>query len=384
MILERRRDGVFIKDIAQELGVHPKTVSRALARSSEPPPRPKGERPTKLGPFEAQVDAYLAEGLWNASVILRKLKAGGYSGGYTMLREYIKPKRALRPKGVVRFETAPGEQLQHDWAECTLAIGGEEQKVYLAVNVLGYARALHVVAMPALDAEHTYEALIQSFEYLGGTCQTVLVDNQKSAVLDWREGRARFNPRFRELGKHYGFSPKACRPRRAQTKGKVERMVRYVKENALAGRPSFDSLAELNAYLAHWCDTVANVRHHADLREPVGERWQREREHLQPLPPARFDTAYHALRQVSLDAYIAWNGTRYSVPGHLAGETVAVAVTLGGVLTVRQGDAVLAEHRLADQPHSTVTVDDHHSALWAAVRVAERGLDDYASLAEAV
>lgn len=380
MIQERRREGVFIKDIAQELGVHPKTVSRALARGSEPPPRTKGKRSTKLEPFQPLVDNYLTEGIWNASVILRKLKAAGFPGGYTMLREYIKPKRILRPKGVVRFETAPGEQLQHDWGERTLLIGGVAQKVYLAVNVLGYGRALHVFAAPRQDAEHTYEALIRSFEYFGGVCQTVLVDNQKSAVLDWREGRARFNPRFRELGKHYGFTPKACRPRRAQTKGKVERMVRYVKENALVGAPRFDSLEALNTYLIHWCETVANRRRHADLKEPVSLRWQRERAQLQVLPPERFDTAYHATRQVSLDAYVAWEGARYSVPGHLAGLTVALTIGLDGILKVHQSETLVAEHRLALIPHSTVTMPEHHSALWAVVRVAERTLDDYARL----
>lgn len=381
MIAERRAEGAFVKDIAREQGVHPKTISRALKRGGEPPARRCGVRETKLSAFEGQIDQWLQDDIWNASVIYRRLKSSGYAGGYTMVRGYIQPKRRLRPKGTVRYETAMGEQLQHDWGELWLSIGGEEQRVYLAVNVLGYSRADHVVAMPSLDAEHTYEALIQSFEYFGGVPKTVLVDNQKAAVLDWREGRPYFNPRFRELGKHYGFVPKACRPRRAQTKGKVERIVRYVKENALAGRPAFDSWAELNQYLTTWCDQVANRRRHADLREIVWDRWQQERSVLQALPGDRFDTAYHAQRQVSMDAYVSWEGSRYSVPGHLAGETVALRVTLAGQLEIRHANqGMVASHRLATIGNATVLVDDHHACLWAQVRVSERSLADYDAL----
>lgn len=377
MILERKAQGAYNKDIARELGVHPKTVARALKRGAEPPRRKSGQRPTKLDPFKPQVDELLQQGIWNASVILRRLRAAGYAGGYTMLRQYIQPKRALRPKGVVRFETPPGQQFQHDWGECWLTLGGERQKVYLAVNVLGYSRALHVVAFPSLDAEHTYEAIIQAFEYLGGVCREVLVDNQKSAVLDWRDGRPRFNPRFRELGRHYGFVPRACRPRRAQTKGKVERMVGYVKDNALAGAPAFESWEDLNRYLADWCDTVANGRIHSDLKEAIRPRWDRERPQLQTLPVHRFDTAYYERRQVSLDAYVAWGGNRYSVPGHLAGEAVTVRVSLDDRLAVHHRDQVVAEHTLATESGTNVTVAEHHEPLWASVRVSERALDDY-------
>lgn len=183
------------------------------------------------------------------------------------------------------------------------------------------------------------------------------------------------------MGKHYGFVPKACRPRRAQTKGKVERIVRYVKENALAGSPAFDTWAELNTYLLHWCDTVANRRTHADLKEIVEARWQDEKVDLKPVPASRFDTAYHAVRQVSLDAYVSWQGCRYSVPGHLAGESVRLRVLLDGHLEVHHGhEGRVANHPLARDDQHTVTVSEHHAPLWAAVNVNERSLSDYAVL----
>lgn len=378
MILKRRQAGVKLKDIAEELGVNVRTVRRAMARGSEPPPRRKNVRTKKLAPYTGQIDALLADNVWNASVVFRRLRESGYTGGYSTVREYIHPRRALKPsRATVRFETAPGRQLQHDWAEHVLAIGGISQKTYIAVNTLGYARCVHAVAMPSLDAEHTYESIVQAFEYFGGVTAEVLVDNQKAAVIDWRDGRPFFNRRFRELGRHMGFVPKACRPRRAQTKGKVERMVGYVKDNALCGNLSFDSFDELNVYLRHWCDTVCNVRKHSDLQEYVNLRWEQERPTLKPLPPLRFDTAYHAYRQASMDAFVDYQGSRISVPSCVAGQRVSIRVTLNGELGVFQDGQCLATHRLSDTSHDVVVISDHHAPMWAALKVAERSLSDY-------
>jgi len=380
MISERRRQGVFLKDIAAELGVHPRTVRRALKRGGEPPRRPK-QRPSKLDPYKAQVDALLAEGIWNAEVIFRHLQQAGYSGKLSILRAYIRPKRQLRPSvGTVRYETAPGYQLQHDWAERYVVLGGVRQKIYLAVNVLGHSRALHVVAMPRCDAEHTYEAIIQAFEALGGVTATVLVDNQKSAVIHWADGRPHFNRRFRELGAHYGFVPKACRPRRAQTKGKVERMVHYVADNALAGRePRFDDWDDLNAHLQAWCQTVANRRFVRELGEAVPERLGREQPLLSDLARQRFDTAYREQRVVSLDAYVSVGNVRYSVPGHLVGQRLSLRIQLDGWIELADlSGTVVARHRQSRGDQRVVTIAEHHTALWQQVRVESRSLGYYA------
>jgi len=382
MISERRREGVFIKDIATELGVHPRTVRRALKRGSEPPRRPS-QRPSKLDPYKARVDEMLAEGIWNAEVIYRDIRKAGYPGRLSILRAYIRPKRALRaPAGTVRYETAPGQQLQHDWAERFVTIAGVRQKVYLAVNVLGYSRGLHVVAMPRCDAEHTYEAIIQAFEAFGGVAATVLVDNQKAAVLGWPDGKPRFNARFREMGRHHGFTPKACRPRRPQTKGKIERLVAYVAGNALAGaNPTFDSWADLNAHLRAWYQTVANRRLHRELGESVDSRLARELPALIPLPRDRFDTAYRGQRVVSLDAYVSVDGVRYSVPGHLVGQRLALKVQLDGWIELADlAGGVVARHRKVSGDQRVVTIAEHHAALWSQVRVQARELDYYAEV----
>ena len=191
MIQERLRQGVYVKDVAAELGVHPRTVSRARQRGAAPAGRRPAARHSKLDAYKPEVDRLLAAGVWNAVVILRELQARGYSGQVSILRDYIRPKRPLRQaRATVRFETAAGEQLQNDWAHYRTLVAGREQEVHFAVNTLGYSRRFHFVAMACEDAEHTYESLIQSFEYFGGVTAEVLVDNQKTEVISHRIGAA--------------------------------------------------------------------------------------------------------------------------------------------------------------------------------------------------
>jgi transposase len=147
-----KKRGVYHKDIAAELGVHPRTVSRALQRGSAPQ-RERKRRASKLDPYKPEIDRLLAEGVWNGVVILREIQAQGYDGGHTILRDYIQPKRAQRQsKATVRFETPPGHQLQSDWGEITTAIAGVETKVYFIVNTLGYSRRFHFWCTDRMDA----------------------------------------------------------------------------------------------------------------------------------------------------------------------------------------------------------------------------------------
>lgn len=371
--------GVYLKDIANELGVHPKTVSRALARGDAPAP-PRRKRGSKLDPYKATIDQLLSENVWNAKVILREIQAQGYTGGYTILRQYIQPKRALRPgKATVRFETGPGEQLQSDWGEVMTEIAGEQVKVHFIVNQLGYSRRFHFWCTHRADAEHTYEGLIRSFEYFGGVPQEVLVDNQKSAVLEHpSRGQPRFNERFLDLAGWYGFTPRACKPYRARTKGKDERMVGYIKRHFFVRYRTFESWAHLNQLGAQWLAEEADQRVHGTVKEVVAERFARERPFLGPLPARRYDTSYWETRRVSWDAYIDVRGNRYSVPAHLVGQRVAVRIHLDGTLRVYCEETLMATHRLRSIQEGWSTVPEHHASLWqSTLQVEQRPLEVY-------
>lgn len=365
--------GVYYKDIAADLGVHPKTVSRALKRGAAPQ-RLRKRRGSKLDPYKAKVDQMLTDGVWNAMVILREIQAEGYSGGITILREYIAPKRALRPgRATVRFETEPGEQLQTDWGEISVEIAGEPIKVHFIVNQLGYSRRFHFWCTDSEDAEHTYEGLIRSLEYFGGVPEQVLVDNQKCAVLDHPAGgRPRFNERFLDLALWYGFTPRACKPYRARTKGKDERMVGYIKGNFFVRYRSFESWAHLNQLAEQWLAEEADPRVHGTVNEVVAERFAREQPFLHSLPDQRYDTSYRETRQVAWDSYINVRGNRYSVPADLVGQTVPIRIGLDGTLRIYHGESLVATHLLQSKGAGWVTVPEHHASLWESTWQVER------------
>ena len=384
MIQALARRGVYQCDIAAQLGVHPKTVSRVLRRGTAPTGRRRPERGSKLVPYHGTVDRLLGEGVWNAVVILREIQAQGYTGSITTLKDYMRPKRSLRPsRATVRFETPPGRQLQSDWGQVMTRIAGVETEAHFIVNTLGYSRRFHFWCTDCEDAEHTYEGLIRSYEWFGGVAEETLVDNQKVAVLEHRsKSKPRFNERFLDLAGHYGFTPRACKPARAQTKGKDERMVGYIKHHFFVRYRDFESWAHMNQLAEQWLRDEADERVHGTVKEVVRERFAREAPTLKPLPAVRYDTSYREERQVGWDAFVDVGGNRYAVPSTLAGQVVPVRITLDGVLYVYDGDQVVATHTLRPASAGWVRVPEYHAALWREVlRVDHRDLSVYEEVA---
>ena len=383
-IKELAEKGIYKKDIAEELGVSPKTVTRALARKGAP----SGERPnarrSKLDPFKPLIDSLLSQGVWNGKVILEELKTRGYMGGSTIIRDYMKPRRSLRPsKATVRFETPPGHQLQHDWGEIVTVVAGHHQKVYFNVNTPGFSRRFHFWCTDANDAEHTYEGLVRTFEYLGGVPKEVLVDNQKCAVIENRVGHSvKFNERFIDLAGHYGFTPKACRPCRARTKGKDERMVGYIRHNFFVRYRSFESFSHMNQLAELWLAGEADARLHGTVKEIVRERFLREVPALGPLPAVCYDSSCYETRLASWDGYIDMKGNRYSIPDNLRGRLVTTRLTLDGLLSVYDGEAIVAGHRLKDRTQGWATRAERHASPWKSLNVERRDLAVYEEVAQ--
>jgi len=377
--------GVYRKDIAAALGVHPKTVGRALKRGGPPAKRRRRMRGMKLEPFKRIILGLLAAGVRNGMVVYREIQERGYEGKYTVVRQYMKPLRPKRDsRATVRFETDPGEQMQSDWGEIWTTVAGRRTKVRFIVNTLSYARRFHAWCTDSADAEHTYEGIVRAFEHFGGVTKEVLVDNQKAAVIENRIGeRVVYNDRFLDLAARYGFVPRACKPARARTKGKDERMVGYVKHNFFERYRSFESFTHLNAVLERWLAEEADRRVHGTVKEVVAERFAREAPYLAPLPSLRYDTSYYERRIVSWDGYVDARGNRYSVPDNLCGKVVSVRITLDDVLSVydEDGEKVI-ECRLQPASKGWVTVPSHHERLWQqTLRVERRDLAYYEEVA---
>lgn len=387
MYINTQRDkGVYIKDIAEELGIHPKTVSRALKHGGPPSRKRLGARKSKLDPYKPMIDGLLREGVWNAVVIYRKICEAGYKGEITIVRKYIRPKRVLRQgRETVRFETEPGVQMQSDWAEIWTEVGGQRKKVHFIVNTLGCSRRFHFWCTDSEDAEHTYEGIIRSFEYFGGVTKEVLLDNQKTAVISHSHSRrVVYNERFLDLARHYGFNPRACMPSRARTKGKDERMVGYIKGNFFQRYRRFETLEHMNVLAEKWLREEADERVHGTVKEVVKERFKREEGSLQVLPALRYDTSYRQYRVVGWDGYLDVWGNRYSVPDAYCGQTVAILISLEGLLRVFAPDGgKIAEHQLRPAEEGWVKVSLHHEGLWkSTMQVQQRALEEYEEVVE--
>jgi len=245
-----------------------------------------GPRPavaTKLDPYRSIIVNRLELFPELTSVRLHaEIKAAGYCGSYTQVKEYvrrIRPRPAEEP--IVRFETAPGHQGQVDFAEFRLPWG----KRYAFLVVLGYSRVLWSQFFPRQTMRVVFDGLEAAFASFGGVPQELLFDQMKAVIVkDERHGGGQIseNAEFLRFAHHWGFRVRACRPYRAQTKGKVERPVGYVRSNFFYGR-TFTSDDDLNHQFRHWLETVANVRIHGTLKERPIDRFQDERAMLKPL-----------------------------------------------------------------------------------------------------
>lgn len=280
------RRGQSIRQIARELGLSRNTVRRHLRGPEAVQYGPRAARQTKLEPYWP----YLAERMKHALprripavVLLREIRELGYPGGLTQLKLWLAARQAPVVEPVVRFETAPGKQMQADF---TWVRKGRDPLVAL-VATLGYSRASFVLFGRSEDSAALAAGLRAAFDYFGGVPEHVLFDNPKTIVIErdaYGQGRHRWNAALLELAEECGFTPKLCRPYRAQTKGKVERFNRYLKESFVtplaaslkaAGLQLTPELA--NPAVRRWLDEVANARVHATTGAVPAVRLAEER-----------------------------------------------------------------------------------------------------------
>ncbi len=285
--------------LAEQLGISRRTIYRwvqagELDRDPDAdPPRykPRPPVPKKLDPFtsiiETRLDKYPD---LSATRLFEELQAAGYTGGYSQLRDYVRQVRPRPPvEPIQRFETEPGHQMQVDFAEFKFPWG----KRYALVVVLGYSRLLWLKFYERQDMRTLMSGLEEAFTYFGGVTKELLFDQMKAVITrDERltKGQLVKNGEFLRFSAHWGFTARACRPYRAQTKGKVERPIRYVRENFVYGR-EFLNDADLDEQRTRWLEK-ANGRIHGTTKEVPRERFEREERH-QLLPLA--ERPYHSL-----------------------------------------------------------------------------------------
>ncbi len=368
-IEELKRQGLSIRAISVLTGYDRKTIRKYLIQpESAPTYGPRPTAPSKLDAFKPYLDERLKAGVWNAQVLLRELRARGYPGGYTILKDWLQPQReSARTVAVRRFETPPGKQAQVDWGHLgTIEMDGQQRALNGFTFTLGYSRAM--MAEAALDQKlgTLLKMHEEAFRQLGGVPEEILYDRMKTVWLEIDErGEVIWHPVFVDFARYWGFQPRLCRPYRAQTKGKVESGVKYVRRNFLCGLQGREPscLSDLNAQLRAWVWEVANQRVHGTTHEQVAVRWNVDQFSLQPMdgrPP--YPYIDDELRKVARDAYVSWQGSRYSVPWEYAGRSVWVRER-GREVEVHYGRERIAIHSQAPRKHVVVTQADHHRGI---------------------
>ena len=290
------RQGLSIRAIARQMGCSRNTIRRHLKLQAQRQPivyGPRAERVGKLAPFEVflrqRVDA--ARPHWiPAIVLLREIREQGYTGGYSILTSFLLTLKSKVNEAVLRFETEPGKQMQADF---TIIRRGRDPLLAF-VATLGWSRATYVVFSRREDSAAWCSGIEKALRFFGGTPKKVLFDNAKTIIQErdvYGPGEHRWNPALLSLAERYGFTPKVCRPYRAQTKGKVERFNHYLKNSfvvplaATLNQVSLVLDVEIaNSKIGPWLMDIANARTHATTGEIPQHRLDKEVHHLLPLP----------------------------------------------------------------------------------------------------
>jgi transposase len=364
MILDLHRQGLTVSVIARQLELDRKTVRKYIERGLEPPAYgPRRPRSRRLEPFEAYLRQRVAAypGL-NGSRLLREIRDRGYNGGYTAVTDFLREVRpAPSPSFEIRFETPPGHQGQVDFAHFQVVFTDEPSVtriVWLFSLVLGYSRLIWSRFVMHQDLQSVLRCHLAAFAALGGVPQEILYDRMKTAVTgEDDQGHIVYNRALVDFARHHGFHPRACRPYRAKTKGKVERPFRYIREDFFLAR-SFRNLDDLNRQLAHWLATVANPRLHATTQRAVNEAFAEEKPHLKPLPLVPFNAVLKLERRVSHEGMVSVGGNLYSVPDATRRRVVEVH-TLADEIRIFEDGRLIAAHPVLEGRHQRRVAPGH-------------------------
>lgn len=344
------REGLAIAEIGRRLDLDRKTVRRCLRQVAWQSYERGARGNTLLAPHAEYLRERAPKVCYSAQVLLQELRKRGYAGSYETVKRFVRPLREaveLAERAAVRFETPPGQQSQIDWGTARVYLRQQRVILHWFVLTLGYSRRGFYEPFLNERLPQFLDAHERAFEYFGGHTREHLYDRPRTVCAGASEaGRPAWNPTFKSFADYWGFEPRLCRPYRAQTKGKVESGVKYLKRNFLVGR-TFGGLEDVREQLGEWNREVADLRIHGTTHERPLDRFTAEREHLMPLgsrPGYRLEASYS--RAVAGDYLVSLDTNRYSVPFPLIGQTVEVERRDGEVRIFHRGRLVVTHLEL--------------------------------------
>ena len=358
---ENRR--LTVPQIAQALNLDPRTVTRYLAKAKYEPRRLAKRRGSKLDPFRTEIVRLLETHPYTATQILQRLREVGFKGGFSILKEYVRKVRPPRTSAFLTLSFAPGECAQVDWGQYgTIAVGNTTRRLSFFVMVLCYSRKLYVEFTLAETMEHFLACHEHAFEYFGGACAGIMVDNLKSAVLQRAFGQPPvLNPRYKDFADHYGFKIIPCGVAQPQSKGRVENAVGYTKKNFLAGHDLTD-FKLFNPAAREWLDTIANVRVHGATKQKPAKLFAKEQASLKPLPLRPYDLGVLKPTQANSRFRVTFDCNTYSVPAEYAGQRLLLKI-YPDHLCVYHNDKLIARHTRSYARNGDFEHEDHPRPL---------------------
>jgi len=355
--------------IARQLGIHHSTVERVLARAGLPP----GERSVRASIADPYI-AFIVETLEKypklcASRLYEMVTERGYPGGPDHFRTIVARHRP-RPlaEAYLRLRTLAGEQAQVDWGHFGKHVVGQATRPLMAfVMVLSYSRHIFLRFFLGSAMANFLRGHVAAFEFFGSVARVVLYDNLRSAVLERRRDAIRFHPTLLALAAHYRYEPRPVAVARGNEKGRVERAIRFARENFFAAR-SWSDLDDLNTQARDWClGRAAERRCPEDHTRTVREMFVEETPRMLSLPPTPFPTEERVGVRVGKTPYVRFDLNDYSVPHTHVRRTLEVVATLQTV-RVLEGTEVIAEHprcwdrrqQIEDPAHIEALVEYKH------------------------
>ena len=364
----RQRQGLTVTQTARALGLHTETVAK-WSRVDEYRQQPGVKRGSRLDEYKGLIVRWLDTHPYSGQQIFQRLREVGYSGGLTLIKEYVRAIRPLQHKSFLKLSFARSECAQVDWGEYgTIAVGSTRRKLSFFVMVLCYSRQMYLEFTVSQTMEHFLACHQNAFAVLG-VPEKIMVDNLKSAVLKRLVGEAPvLNPRYIDFARHQGFKIAPCNVRAGNEKGRVESGVGYVKKNFLNGLELKD-FAHVNPASQVWLAEIANVRIHGETHRRPLDLFAEERAYLKPANVNPYDLARVLTLRASSQFRIVLDTNRYSVPASHAGRLLTVKV-YPDRLCIYYQDQLIARHGrsferrqdIEDPDHPKVLLEQRHNA----------------------
>ena len=351
--------------IATQLGIHHSVVDRVLAQAGLPKIE-RTQRTSMLTPYLPFILETLASfPTLTAARLYGMAQQRGYPGGPSQFRQRISELRPRKqPEAYLRLKTLPGEQAQVDWGHFGHIQMGQAKRALMAfVMVLSWSRQIFLQFYLDQQMASLLRGHVAAFEAWQGLPKICLYDNMKTAVLERHASAIRFHPTLLDLSSHYHFEPRAAAPARGNEKGRVERAIRYIRDNFFAGR-HYSSLDDLNAQANQWCQGVsADRRCPEDSQLSVREAFLQEKPSLLALPDNPFDTREQKVVCAQKTPYVRFDLNDYSLPHQHVQKSLTVNACLKEVRII-DGTELIAIHPRSFSKGEQIENEQHVNALW--------------------